>query len=82
MMQEEAAAAATAPETPAQVDRPVEPECSEGRSSPRGNNRGGAEPPQKQCVYSFSNPKKGNFSYQRKRPDVSALNAIIRAHLS
>ena len=82
MMQEEAAAAATAPETPAQVDRPVEPECSEGRSSPCGNNRGGAEPPRKQRVYSFSNPKKGNFSYRRKRPDVSALNAIIHAHLS
>ena len=29
---------------------------------------------------SFSNPKPGNFSY-RRRPDVSALNALVRAHL-
>ena len=29
---------------------------------------------------SFSKPRPGNFSY-RKRPDVSALNALVRAHL-
>ena len=29
-------------------------------------------------VLSFSNPKQGNFSYRRRRPDVSALQAILK----
>ena len=44
-------------------------------------NQGGA-PPTRNRVLSFSNPRQGNFSYRRRRPDVSALNAIIRSHLS
>ena len=42
---------------------------------------GGAPPPPKR-VLSFSKPHPGNFSYQRRRPDVSALRAIIQSHLS
>ena len=31
-------------------------------------------------TFSFSRPRPGHFSY-RKRPDVSALNALVRSHL-
>ena len=44
-------------------------------------NQGGA-PPTRNRVLSFSNPRPGDFSFRRRRPDVSALNAIIRSHLS
>ena len=30
---------------------------------------------------SFSNPKPGNFSYRRRKPDVNALNALVMTHL-
>ena len=33
-------------------------------------------------VLSFSKPQPGNFSHRRRRPDVSALNDIIRSHMS
>ena len=40
----------------------------------------GGVPPRSR-VLSFSKPRQGDFSYRRKRPDVSALNAILREHL-
>ena len=42
----------------------------------------GGAPPARNRVLSFSNPRPGNFSFRRRRPDVSALNAIIRSYLS
>ena len=42
----------------------------------------GGVPTPRRRVLSFSNPQRGNFSYQRRKPDVSALNAIIRSYLS
>ena len=47
----------------------------------RSQNQGG-EPGPRTRVLSFSNPKPGNFSHRRRRPDISALNAIIRSCLS
>ena len=43
-------------------------------SSSGRSNQGGA----KTRVHSFSNPQKGNFSYRRRRPDVSALNELLK----
>ena len=59
-----------APSTPTPVATPTEPEVTVAPSN------SGKKP------LSFSRPKPGNFSYQkRKRPDVSAVNALVRAHL-
>ena len=41
------------------------------------NQQGGA----RRRVLSFSKPRKGNFSYQRKRPDVSAIAKLIQDNL-
>ena len=46
-----------------------------------GQHQGGDAPPRRR-VLSFSKPQPGNFSFRRRRPDVSALNAILRSHLS
>ena len=43
------------------------------------NNRGGVVP--RRETPSFSRPKPGNFSYRRRRPDVSALKTLIQSHL-
>ena len=40
-----------------------------------------ATTPRRQTL-SFSNPKPGNFSYRRRRPDVNALFNLIHDHLS
>ena len=45
-----------------------------GASASSNNPQGGAR---KERIPSFSKPKKGNFSYRRKRPDVSALRKIL-----
>ena len=68
---------------PRDVSQPTIPEPTDG-SNPQGgvrreptdgsNPQGGVK---KNKVLSFSNPKKGNFSYRRKRPDVSALRKIL-----
>ena len=81
MMQDEAAAAdasssSTAPPGPRHLD----PSVLGGASG--NNDQGGAPSSKGKQVLSFSNPKKGHFSYRRKRPDVSALNELIRAHLA
>ena len=56
------------------VAPPAAPSTS-SRPSNSASNQGGA----KGRVLSFSNPKKGNFSYRRRRPDVSALNEMLRS---
>ena len=56
-------------------DQPSQSSTAETR------NQGGARQARNR-VLSFSNPRPGNFSFRRRRPDVSALNAIIRSHLS
>ena len=43
--------------------------------TPTGNNAQGGVGKRK--VLSFSNPQRGNFSYRRRRPDVSALRKIL-----
>ena len=57
-----------APSTSTSTAAPVEPEVAVEPSNIRKK------------TFSFSNPKPGNFSY-RKRPDISALNALVKAHL-
>ena len=59
---------------PRDVNQPLLPQ--RGSSDIQGgaaNRQGGA----KEKVHSFSNPKKGNFSYRRRRPDVNALRLIL-----
>ena len=68
---------------PRDLSQPTIPEPTHG-SNPQGgaraeptegsNPQGGAN---RGKVLSFSNPKKGHFSYRRKRPDVSALRKIL-----
>ena len=67
---------------PADVDQPLaptNPNPQQPAELPNSNPQGGAK---KSKVLSFSNPKKGNFSYRRKRPDVSAINQLILDHCS
>ena len=57
---------------PRDVDQPLIPARPHGRGAEDDNPQGGVRK-----VLSFSNPKKGNFSYRRRRPDVSALKKIL-----
>ena len=65
---------------PNNVNQPLVPPRPIGREPAGPNNQtdsrrqGGAV---RQRVLSFSNPQKGNFSYRRRKPDVSALRAIL-----
>ena len=60
---------------PNDVDQPlVAARPTEGRRAEDAPPQGGAR---KERVLSFSNPKRGNFSYRRRRPDVSALRQIL-----
>ena len=62
--------APSAPSTPTPAAAPAGPEVTP------------APPRHAQKTFSFSRPRPGNFSYQkRRRPDVSALNSLVRAHL-
>ena len=59
---------------PNDVSQPLVP------SNVPSNDQGGAETVQggaNKRVLSFSKPKKGNFSYRRRRPDVNALRHIL-----
>ena len=58
----------SAPSTPTPTLTPTEPEVPP------------APPKVVKKTFSFSNPRPGHFSY-RKRPDINALNALVRAHL-
>ena len=42
------------------------------------NDQGGANHGVRNRTYSFSNPKPGNFSFRRRRPDVNALKLILQ----
>ena len=61
---------------PRDLDQPLAPPREPTNPNPQQNTQrqGGAG---KQKVLSFSNPKKGNFSYRRRRPDINALKAIL-----
>ena len=61
---------------PAVAGRPPPPPAGSNSREP-----GGARPPPNR-VLSFSRPQPGNFSHRRRRPDVQAVNAIIRSCLS
>ena len=54
-----------------------------GEGTSRGPTTSGSKEPQSQPkakrVLSFSNPKPGNFSYRRRRPDVNALREIMES---
>ena len=54
--------------------RPVGRRAEDANPSSANNPQGGAR---KSKVLSFSNPKRGNFSYRRPRPDISALRRIL-----
>ena len=82
MMQDEAAAADASPSSPTAAPGPRHLDPSVLSEASSGNEHGGASSSKGKRVLSFSNPQKGHFSYRRKRPDVSALNELIRAHLS
>ena len=43
-------------------------------------NQGGV--PSRRRVLSFSNPKPGDFSFRRRKPDVSAVQTLIQNHLN
>ena len=60
---------------------PVPTTSLEQRPASESQHQGGVAPPGHR-VLSFSKPRPGNFSYHRKRPDILALNAILRSHLS
>ena len=61
---------------PRDVDQPLVPANEPTNPSPQNDSQrqGGAG---RQRVLSFSKPKKGNFSFRRRRPDVNALRAIL-----
>ena len=59
---------------PNDVDQPLLPPAAPT------NNQGGVPNRQggvRKRVLSFSNPQKGNFSFRRRRPDISALKQIL-----
>ena len=60
--------------SPASTPTPAPPPASAEPEVPP------APPKPAKKTFSFSNPRPGHFSY-RKRPDISALNALVRAHL-
>ena len=57
---------------PRDIDQPLLPPPP-SNPAPSDNPQGGAS----RKVLSFSNPKKGNFSFRRRRPDVNALRKIL-----
>ena len=70
---------------PNDVDQPLAPSLPSRGREPAGpgqqedaQRQGGARP----RVLSFSNPKRGNFSYRRRKPDVSAIAKLIQDNLS
>ena len=62
---------------PRDVDQPLVPPAAPTPPPTDGGNQGGV----RRRVLSFSRPQKGNFSYRRRRPDVSALRAFLNEHL-
>ena len=56
------------------------PEQPSQRPAAATQHQGGV--PVRRRVLSFSKPQPGNFSHRRRRPDVSALNAVIQSYLS
>ena len=63
---------------PRDVQQPLVPQ------RPPSDNQGGVDRDQgganrnvRDRVLSFSNPKKGNFSYRRRRPDINALKQLL-----
>ena len=48
---------------------------------PRPQPKSSTTPPAKPRTLSFSNPKPGNFSFRRRKPDVNALFNLIHDHL-
>ena len=61
---------------PRDVDQPLAPPREPTNPNPPQDSQrhGGAA---RQKVLSFSNPRKGNFSYRRRRPDINALKEIL-----
>ena len=55
---------------------------SKGKSSSKSPPKSSTTPPAKPRTLSFSKPKPGNFSYQRRKPDVNAFYNIIYDHLN
>ena len=62
---------------PRDLDQPLVPPAPPAPPTtppPDGTDQGGAR---RQRVLSFSKPKKGNFSFRRRKPDVSFLHQLI-----
>ena len=60
---------------PRDTDQPLVPPSSSNSNPVANDNQGGV--PKKKKTLSFSNPKRGHFSYRRPRPDISALRRIL-----
>ena len=58
---------------PRDLDQPLVPDPPPAPPQNNGQGQGGA----RRRVLSFSRPKKGNFSYQRPKPDVNFLQNIL-----
>ena len=72
MMQAEAAATSS---TEQRQNMPAHATSDKGGASTLPNSKG-------KRVLSFSKPKPNNFSYRRKRPDVSAIQQLLSEHLN
>ena len=59
---------------PNDVEQPLVPARAANPTVEDNNPQGGAR---KGKVLSFSKPKRGNFSYRRRKPDVSYLKQIL-----
>ena len=68
---------------PRDVDQPLLPPVRPNPTPTNDNVRGGVDSGDAQGgarsskVLSFSNPKRGNFSYRRRRPDINYLKTVL-----
>ena len=60
---------------PRDLDQPLVPSAPSNSNPSEGSVQGGV--PRNKRTLSFSNPKKGHFSYRRRRPDVNFLRQVI-----
>ena len=59
---------------PRDLDQPLVPPQRQPPAPNSSDNRQGGAP---QKTLSFSNPKKGNFSYRRRKPDINFLQQVL-----
>ena len=71
---------------PNDVDQPLVPTPIDSHQSdpsvPGGSNDSNPQGGVRKRVLSFSKPKKGHFSYRRRKPDISAIAELIKSNLN